>query len=73
MMQSGSEGTITAGWKQGNTGILISLITKNIQPRRPWPVMGLKETEFYDSFGFIFVFNLTMITPLLFPLSSFFT
>lgn len=69
VMQSGSEGAITAGWKQGDTGILIFLITQNIQPRRPWLVMGLKETEFYNNSGFIFVFNLTMITPLLFVLS----
>lgn len=41
---------ITAGWKQGDIDTFISLVTQNIQPRRPRSVMGLKESEFHNWF-----------------------
>lgn len=60
--------TVTAGWKQGDTDICISLVTQNIQPRRPWSVMDLKETEFYNWFfkiwwWLLFFYSYSLLSP----------
>lgn len=58
--------TITAGWKQGDTDIFISLLTQNIQPRKSWSVVGLKETEFYNWFFKIWqwlLFSSSLFSP----------